>query len=263
MGRPALNRTCDLADCDRKHVARGLCSSHYNQTYPTKNRHAKSTVTCARCGTPVTKHKDGRRENRYCSYTCRDQARAWDGKTPSNSTALELWTAPIKPMCPKREPKPPTKPTWVNGPCGWCGQNFTTYSYISNQASYCSDWCRSKAGKARRRAREAGASGSYTWAEVVHKWRTINKCCAYCDQPTPLDTLEPDHVEPLSKGGSNSIANVVPSCGRCNGDKRDLYLYDWYLDRKRRGKPERHLHPVLAQALTSRTEAPVLVAPAA
>ena len=65
--------------------------------------------------------------------------------------------------------------------------------------------------------------------------------CAYCGEQT--DDMQPDHVIPLSRGGSNSITNIVPSCGLCNADKRDLYLHEWYADRERRGLPPRILDP--------------------
>lgn len=113
---------------------------------------------------------------------------------------------------------------------------------ISEQVM-CSRWCKQKASKARRRALERGASGTYTWSEVTRIWISINRCCAYCDQPTT--TYEPDHVIPLSKGGSNSITNVVPSCPLCNSDKRDLLLIEWYEDRQRRQLPPRKLNPNL------------------
>ena len=76
----------------------------------------------------------------------------------------------------------------------------------------------------------------------------IGKCCAYCGQAKRNDAIEPDHVIPLSKGGSNSIHNIVPSCQPCNGDKRDLSLDDWYVDRERRGLDARRLSPTLALA---------------
>jgi 5-methylcytosine-specific restriction endonuclease McrA len=38
--------------------------------------------------------------------------------------------------------------------------------------------------------------------------------CAYCGQQG--DGLTPDHVIPLSRGGNNSLSNIVPACGPCN-----------------------------------------------
>lgn len=38
--------------------------------------------------------------------------------------------------------------------------------------------------------------------------------CAYCGRQG--DGLTPDHVIPLSRGGNNSLGNIVPACGPCN-----------------------------------------------
>lgn len=52
---------------------------------------------------------------------------------------------------------------------------------------------------------------------------------------TPLSEIQAEHVQPLSRGGANGTTNLLPSCGPCNADKRDLALMDWNPDRERRG----------------------------
>lgn len=49
--------------------------------------------------------------------------------------------------------------------------------------------------------------------------------CRYCGK-TPADgiTLEADHVTPRSKGGDDSIENLVTSCFDCNRGKSDLVI---------------------------------------
>lgn len=49
--------------------------------------------------------------------------------------------------------------------------------------------------------------------------------CRYCGK-TPADgiTLEADHVIPKSKGGDNSMENLVTSCFDCNRGKSDLVI---------------------------------------
>lgn len=42
--------------------------------------------------------------------------------------------------------------------------------------------------------------------------------CAYCGAETQLTI---DHRIPLSRGGSNTISNVLPACRRCNARKHD------------------------------------------
>ncbi len=65
----------------------------------------------------------------------------------------------------------------------------------------------------RRRARERDAGGAFTakeWLALVsqHAGR-----CAYCGATGPLHA---DHRTPLSRGGRNDIANILPACPRCN-----------------------------------------------
>jgi len=69
---------------------------------------------------------------------------------------------------------------------------------------------------ARRRARKLEAVGSFSvaeWLALVELW---GGRCAYCGDPAPLEI---DHRVPLSRGGTNSIENILPACGPCNRRK--------------------------------------------
>ena len=75
---------------------------------------------------------------------------------------------------------------------------------------------RRSADRDRRRAKEKGG-GSYT----IREWEAVKinyaYRCAYCGcKPKHLTK---DHIIPLCKGGSNTIYNIIPACGRCNGRK--------------------------------------------
>lgn len=43
--------------------------------------------------------------------------------------------------------------------------------------------------------------------------------CMYCGNKPPQIVLEVDHIVPVSKGGTNSIENLVCSCFSCNRGK--------------------------------------------
>lgn len=66
-------RTCELDGCDKPHRARGLCSTHYNQTrYLKDQRHPKTDVSCTVCGETVRRSKTETRYLPTCSVACRN-----------------------------------------------------------------------------------------------------------------------------------------------------------------------------------------------
>lgn len=78
--------------------------------------------------------------------------------------------------------------------------------------------------QARHRAKKHHAISNLTADEVHAVILEHNSNCAYCD--SPYETL--DHPLPLSDGGPNTIANVLPCCRRCKLVKRNKSL-TWML----------------------------------
>lgn len=50
--------------------------------------------------------------------------------------------------------------------------------------------------------------------------------CQYCGSAAPQVILHVDHIEPVAKGGTNEIANLITSCATCNSGKSDRCLSD-------------------------------------
>ena len=50
--------------------------------------------------------------------------------------------------------------------------------------------------------------------------------CQYCGKKSPDVVLNVDHIEPISRGGSNEIFNLVTACAECNSGKSDRKLSD-------------------------------------
>ena len=48
--------------------------------------------------------------------------------------------------------------------------------------------------------------------------------CQYCGRTAPDVVLEIDHIEPISKGGSDDIMNLITSCFDCNRGKSNRKL---------------------------------------
>lgn len=77
--------------------------------------------------------------------------------------------------------------------------------------------------KARRYARERGATGSHTLQQWIAMKAAYQYRCAHCKEEKPLTK---DHIIPLSKGGSDDISNIQPLCRNCNSrkwSKTDIY----------------------------------------
>ena len=75
-----------------------------------------------------------------------------------------------------------------------------------------------RAVKARRRARERGAEGSYTKQDVQDVLNRQCWLCVYCRETLTLG-YEVDHVEPLARGGTNHPSNLQALCRTCNRRK--------------------------------------------
>lgn len=65
--------------------------------------------------------------------------------------------------------------------------------------------------------------------EAKSIWEDIKACynyrCAYCDKKTK--NLTRDHVIAISKGGHDTMFNIVPACFDCNRRKQSKNLLDW------------------------------------
>lgn len=127
--------------------------------------------------------------------------------------------------------------------CKICGVSFMPKRYTrGDRASLCSDSCKSLAYQrrnpeatkrrlhewaiahpevkaqieSRRRARMAGSGGTHTVEEWLAKCAEYDHRCAYCGVAKPLTR---DHKQPISRGGRDSIDNIVPACLPCNAAK--------------------------------------------
>lgn len=113
--------------------------------------------------------------------------------------------------------------------CGYCGAPFT---HRSNAVKYCEQHRAISsygdiAGSARRRAMKLGLTSHYTGAELFELVRKYGSACMRCGTTERgFMAHVPDHIIPLSLGGSNTIDNIQILCFGCNGKKRN-YTIDY------------------------------------
>lgn len=78
-----------------------------------------------------------------------------------------------------------------------------------------------KAGTVRREKQEL----SFT-IEQFRSWLIVvledEPFCEYCDVRIDIMTISPDHAQPVSRGGSQELANLRGACSGCNRAKGSL-----------------------------------------
>lgn len=81
----------------------------------------------------------------------------------------------------------------------------------------------------KRRRRVAAADNDLTpieWEQLQGAWGG----CAYCGASGV--PLQRDCVQPISRGGRYTIANVVPACASCNASKSNGEVTTWMRRKK-------------------------------
>ncbi len=93
------------------------------------------------------------------------------------------------------------------------------------------DWVKrnpdkNRAKAERYRARQLEAEGSFTAADIDALYETQAGRCAYCGCDIS-DGYHIDHVQPLSRGGSNWPDNLALACVKCNTSKGAKEIDEW------------------------------------
>lgn len=63
--------------------------------------------------------------------------------------------------------------------------------------------------------------------DIIKRQKILNKSngvCAFCGKELDLRTFTVDHYIPRSKGGADSMNNLIPLCKECNIAKGDKIL---------------------------------------
>jgi hypothetical protein len=248
-------KVCSVDGCEKKHLARGLCGTHYNQQH-CPDRHKKVDIPCDQCGAVVSKPKTSRFANRFCDLTCRDMYRMEHGGTGPNGHPIRPLRCPIPKGHPVRAlmrdqqradriaSQPPREsvhrnPRFVAGLCEMCKQPFVGRWLNSASPTVCSDKCGKR--KARHQRRAALQAAEYveavTWQILAERDGLGCYICGIDCDPHDCKWVEGrdgrmafkvgptfpthDHVHPISRGGAHSMANARLACADCNSHKAD------------------------------------------
>jgi CRISPR/Cas system Type II protein with McrA/HNH and RuvC-like nuclease domain len=107
---------------------------------------------------------------------------------------------------------------------------FRTYhNHYSKQYQY----------KYRANLLKAREKGTHTHEEWLRKLKKYGNKCAYCGCDLNADNASKDHAIPLSRGGRDTITNIVPCCRFCNSAKGGRTPYEWFRARRLAGLPSR------------------------
>lgn len=202
---------------------------YYLESTTSRKKPRRIRLQCKECGEIIERASATvRQKNCECEY-CKNEKKLKEARLRLIWTLVNLENA--------KAPKV----------CQWCGQEF--FSEYALKA-YCSDGCKKKAKRNRRRERgwrpntpkiranhyssRCRKYGSYyepgiSRIKVVARDGGICRICGKeCDENDKRwgsfgpDYPTVDHIIPLSKGGTHTWENVQCACGMCNSNKRDL-----------------------------------------
>jgi hypothetical protein len=222
-------RTCTIDNCGKKHLARGLCSTHYNQQHQ-PDRHRKVELACGGCGSAVLMEpsRSNRYANIYCTVQCRTEHQHREVRASRRQLVPHLAT-PVLHTFIARMPKPSraSTRTFKSGQCRMCATWFLDLF----GSSTCSDTCQAewyadqkRNQKQRRRALKRGAFVAPVYRNAIYErdgWT-----CQLCFRPIPRTEVVPhpdaptiDHVLALASGGTHEPGNVQAAHFLCNALK--------------------------------------------
>ena len=237
-------RTCTSDGCTRPHWARGFCSSHYSKWH--REVHGRNDATYTRtCLVCSTTWETRRSDAKFCTDECKGRHYSEKMRTRSTLPAdhpVRLLIAAEREVREqareqaRAEQRRAKLLSWrTPRECPGCACWFTPL-YAPNAVT-CSKRCARRVHRWRRNAAERNATGTFTWSEFMRIARKFGYCCAYCGEKP--ERLDPDHVIPLSRGGSNNPTNLLPSCPTCNSHKNAMTLPEWAAWIEERGLPPR------------------------
>jgi 5-methylcytosine-specific restriction endonuclease McrA len=102
--------------------------------------------------------------------------------------------------------------TSTRGFVKWCSNDCRKQYYSDHRAKVKGSW------SAIRKAKNK-TLGSHTKWEWSSKLKAMRYACFWCGKFLKRSEVTKEHLTPISRGGTDDISNVVPSCWPCNSRK--------------------------------------------
>lgn len=244
------NRECVVDGCGRQRYWRSeYCVMHYARVKRNGDpniRHKTTPKDCAYCGkTFAAKNKCA--PHKYCSEECR--ATDWRNKRTEstkekrnclycgNEFMATTWPSNNHYCSGVCKGKHNAVNRVRNATCRKCGIEYETPNSHFNTCPVCAR--ENMLNKVKRRNRivremRRGTLGPYhkhgDWLKLLNRF---DGKCAYCGENKAEHR---DHVIPISRGGTDSIGNILPACRDCNLSKCDKTIMEWRIYRQRKGE---------------------------
>jgi 5-methylcytosine-specific restriction endonuclease McrA len=228
-----IKKGCSVDGCESKHFGIGFCLKHWKRFKKHGNTDGPQPRPCINCGesfTPPNKQPHAK----SCSQKCRNDLEYAKRKSAEPSKACKGCGALFNPLLPKT--------VFCSRECGAahtvivrtkekactdCGKSFSTNARHSTcpDCSYQRMLTRVHARNKIRRYLRRGADGpthtAKDWISLLARFRGM---CAYCGIKK---AAHKDHVIPISRGGRDSIGNILPACSPCNLTKGGRLITEW------------------------------------
>lgn len=199
-------------------------STHKRKSTPRE----KKLYTCEWCGSGFSSASNN--PPKYCGSKCRDRSR-YDRHHDARLAAVQEYRAANKEEIRERR-----RLAWAENPERGRARNRVNYlRHREKRVAEALEYQRSnpEVVARTRNKRRAAVSYAITSRDLQRLTRQYRGACAYCAVTLSAfgrsegTSLQWDHVVPLSRGGTNGIGNIVPSCRSCNLEKNAKFLTEW------------------------------------
>lgn len=202
--------------------ARKTGAMFYCTGMPCKRGHIAERFTCSANCVPCMKEK-GRARYILNRNDVIAKAKAWAEANPERKAANNRAAIERNPERYKEKRR-----AWeLNNPEKMRGYRQAFYLRTSDKkAAYSRIWFKTNPEKvaqynAAKRLRKLNAEGSFTSADVARILADQKYKCAWCKQSV-RKSFSVDHIEALTKGGTNWPRNLQILCKSCNSRKNNL-----------------------------------------